>query len=320
VDRHKQQFQGPVVGPIGAHVKIAPGKENFAQIAEKAMGGSTALDRFIVTTDHDRKIFQKIRKEAGCQQDCGVYQCKPSRRYNVPAPPVDGIDTVASALNVSDDLVFNCLVDNLRIEEKGLSRSKQESEDLLLAYSNGRHSIRGKIKQVYFLPSGDFWQVKEGQMSMVGNDKTMRQTIGVDKSAALAESKRDLEGFQNDLRGLKQEEAKMEHQHTEHQKAWNVKKRASQGNVKDMERLSANIENIKLESDSAANFDTDTSEQEQDVSDAQQSLDALKEQEAELKEEIEDKKPVITDIKARLNEVKIRNEKVCMAVVRVLAF
>lgn len=97
-------------GPIGASLKIVPGKEDFAEIAELALGG--VLDKFIVTNDADSKTLRQIRQAAGCQQDCGVFRVAESARYNIPPPPpVDGIETVASVLSIEDDIIFNCLVD-----------------------------------------------------------------------------------------------------------------------------------------------------------------------------------------------------------------
>jgi chromosome segregation ATPase len=311
VDRFVQQrrFKGPVLGPIGAYVKIVQGKEQFAPIAELAIGNG-ALDRFIVTNDHDRKLFQKIRKDAGCRQECGVFQMHQHPRYNIPPPPVEGIETVASVLNVTDDLVFNCLVDNCKIEERALSKSKEESEQLLLVRGNNGHSIRGKVKNVFCLPDGDNWSVKHGNLNMVANEKKLRQTIGVDKSAALAEARREINGMKEELAQHSREESRFEHEHHQHQKEWNVKKRESQNNNKEIEKLISLRDKIKEDQVSAENFDTDTSEYEQVVTEAQQGVDKVKENERSLTEEIEEKNPEIQDLKTRLEEVRIRNDKV----------
>jgi len=50
------------------------GKENLASLAEAAIGRGT-LDRFIVTNDHDRSLFMKLRTELGCgPRDCNLFQ------------------------------------------------------------------------------------------------------------------------------------------------------------------------------------------------------------------------------------------------------
>jgi chromosome segregation ATPase len=314
VDRltRESKFRGPILGPIGSYLKIASGKEQFATIAELALGPGI-LDRFIVTNDQDRKTFQQIRKNMGCQQDCGIFQVEQSARYNIPAPhPVPGIETVASVLNISDDLVFNSLVDTCRIDNRALAKSREESERLLLVQdkNNGGYSVRGKLKAVYCLPTGDHWTVKDGSIAIVGNEKPLKGTIGIDRSAALAEARRESQELQNELKEFRQEEAKIKHEHTEHQKEWNVKKRASQTNDKEMEKYLAKIESLKAEKDSVANFDTDTSEYENDMTEAHHRVQELKDRESSLKEEMEEKAPEVRALKKQLKEVKIRNETV----------
>ena len=105
IDRRRKEFRGPVVGPIGAYLKIQPGKEEYAPLAELQLG-SGVLDRFIVTNGHDRKIVQSIRDKFRCHNDCGIFQMSPSTgRFSVPPSPASGIETVATVLKVESDLV-----------------------------------------------------------------------------------------------------------------------------------------------------------------------------------------------------------------------
>ena len=67
------KFRGKVIGPIGKYLKIAPGKDRYAAVAEKAL--QVGLDRFIVTNKQDRSLYLKMRQEVGCNdRDCGVSQ------------------------------------------------------------------------------------------------------------------------------------------------------------------------------------------------------------------------------------------------------
>jgi chromosome segregation ATPase len=308
---NKRRFQGPVCGPIGAYLKIAPGKEQFASLAEHAMGNGV-LDRFIVTNDHDRKLMQSLRQKVGCQADCGLFQVSAhAGRYKVPGPPVEGIETIESILNVSDDLVFNCLVDNCKIEENALSRSKDESEQKLLVDEGRRLSLRGKIKKVFFLPKGDNWSVKGGAKQMVANERgQLRQSIGLDKSKALEEAKRDVVSVQNELSVLRREEGRLEHEHREKQKAWTKGKKDAMGLKASINAIVEKIDSIKNEQDTAEHFDTDTSDLEQDVENAQSDLDVLKGRETALQEEISTKEPEVQELKDRVEEVATRNMKV----------
>ena len=105
IAKKRDEFKGPVLGPIGAHLKIIPGKEAYAALAEFAIGPSM-LDRFIVTNPHDRNLVQKIRQRVGCKNDCGIIlMSNDARRFNVPPPPVAGVETVASVLQIDEPLV-----------------------------------------------------------------------------------------------------------------------------------------------------------------------------------------------------------------------
>ncbi|CAJ1965880.1 unnamed protein product [Cylindrotheca closterium] len=306
----KARFQGPVLGPIGAFVKIAPGKEMYAPLAELAIG-SGMLDRFIVTNDNDRKILQGIRRKIGCQHDCGILQIHPHAKYSVQPPPVDGIDTVASVLQISNDLVYNSLVDYCKIEEKALSKSKKESEDLLLHRGNdGRLAVRGRIKTVFFLPKGDSWNVKNGTLGMSSNEKQLRQTIGVDKSKAIAETRNEMQAVQHEVNQHRREDNRLNHEHTESMKEWNKGKGQLRKVEKELDKARRDIESLQEDEIQASNFDTDTSEHEQLVTDEQATVDALKDNEVALIDQLQGLEPGIEELKSKLNETKARNERV----------
>lgn len=299
-----------MLGPVGMFVKIAPGKEMYSSLAELAIG-SGMLDRFIVTTDNDRKILQGIRNKLGCRNDCGILQVHPHARYNVQPPPVDGIETVASVLQVSNDLVYNSLVDNCKIEEKALSRSKKESEDLLLHRGgDGRFAIRGRVKTVFFLPRGDSWNVKNGTLGMSSNEKRMRETIGVDKSKAIAETRNEMQAIQHEVDQHRREENRLNHEHTQSQKEWNKGKGQLRKIENQLDKARQDIESLKENEIQASNFDTDTSEHEQLVNDEQAAVDAQKGHEVALIDKLRGLEPGIEELKAKLHETKSRNEMV----------
>ena len=262
IAKQRRMFRGPVEGPIGEFLKISAGKEEFAEIGELALG-SGVLDRFVVTNDADRKLVQGIRRKCGCLQDCGIFQVHRSNsRFNVPSPPVNGIETVASVFSIESDLIFNCLVDNCRIEKIGLGRSKDESQaKLLTTDANGRAAIRGgKIAQVYFMPKGDMWQVRGGQTSLISNERRMRKTISADKSEAIAATKREIEQLGIELDRATKEEHQWEGEHNKLTKAWNDANRARRSNDKKMNDLIAQIDQIKAEIENAVpNATIDTS-------------------------------------------------------------
>jgi len=312
VDKATQggKFRGPVLGPLGFYCKIQTGKDDFASLAELAIGNGM-LDRFVVFHDADRKLFQKIRNEAGCRMDCGVLQQSEYARYNVPEPP-EGVETVATVLSIQNDLVFNCLVDNAKIETKALSRSKEESEDLLLVKDgNNRDAIRGgKIKEVYFLPKGDNWKVNNGNIQMISNTRRAKTTIGVDMTVAIEDAKNEYQSVKNDWTEKHREYTRLEHEHTNHKKQWNQMKRESRKNEVAIDKASKEIEDIKAEQADIADNDIDTIEEEEEVSAAQAHLEYIKENQRKAQDEIKEKTPEIREIKDKVDEITARNEMV----------
>lgn len=312
VEEHKNKFRGPVKGPIGSFLKVAPGKEAFGKLAELGMG-SGVMDRFIVTNDYDRKYLENLRQKVGCQSDCGIYQVSISNgRHAIPGPPVDGIETIATIFNITDDLVFNCLVDNCKIEERALSRSKSESEQkLLYKDDSGKNKIRGSIKSVYFLPKGDHWEVnRSGAVSMMANERPLKQQVGMDKTAALVEAKREVDQATVELRSARNEHGRLEHQHTDRQRAWNKAKKHLNALQNKINLVADKIESIKSEEDTADNFDTDTSEFEEDIAKAQADLDMLQERLDQVEADIGIKAPKVDEARSRVEELTIRNQKV----------
>jgi len=314
VDRATQQdkFRGPVLGPIGFYCKIQPGKDDFASLAETAIGTGT-LDRFVVFNDADRKLFQNIRREAGCMSDCGVFQQSQHPRYRVPEPP-QGVETVATVVSIQNDLVFNCLVDNTKIETKALSRSKKESEDLLLVKdNNNRNAIRGgKIREVFLLPKGDNWKVINGNIQMVSNTRRAKKTIGADMSAAIQDAKNECQSMKEELTVKNKEYTRLEHEHSKHQRQWNKNVREQRNNEKQIDILAKVIEDIKAEE--AASIDNnnniDITEEEEDVSAAQAHVDQVKDNQRKAEESIKENTPQIQVIKDNVDEISARNEKV----------
>jgi chromosome segregation ATPase len=308
--KRSNKFQGPVIGPIGAFIKVNPGKEDYRDLAEHALG-SGSLERFIVTNNHDRLLLNKIRRQVGCNRDCGVFQTKRHPRYRVPEPPVDGVETVCSVLNITDDIVFNCLVDFQRIDQKALTRSKKDGEQKLL-YRNdsGSLAIRGIANQVYFLPDGDFWQVRGGLQSAISNTQKMRSTIGVDKTAAIHQAQSEANQFETELKEYKMAHSRLEHEHTQHQREWNKAKRAMQENQQMASNLQSEIESLKNDIDNAADITIDTSEYEDDVTQAEQTVDNLRDLEETTQNKLDESRPAIEELTKKKREVTVRLQKI----------
>ena len=322
--KRRNKFQGPVFGPIGAHISIAHGMEHFAQLAERAIGGLRTLDRFVCTTDRDRQLLTSLRQEVGCfGAQCGIWQMSPDAaraKYNVgnalPAGS-QGVEMVASVLSVEEALVYNCLVDYSKIDVKALAESKRVSEDALLTTSgSGREEIRGRrVQQVYFLPHGDVWSVRNGVRSMTSaNQRNQRQYLGVDRSDVIRSANEEAQRLKKEVEQHRKTEMDIAVQQRAAKKNWN-KVNASLRSVTDkIQKLTENLDATKeqlnnIEAESGEG-ELDTSDLEEDVKNAQDFLGSLEGKARNIEQMIQDKSPEIEEVKQKHDEVVVRNQRV----------
>jgi len=294
------------------YVKVVNGKEQYAKIAEHAIGPG-ALDRFIVTNQADFNLVNKIRKDLGCQaRECPLYRISPKstkNRYDVPLPP-PGVETVTSVLNVENAMAFNFLVDHASIDTSALGESKESSEKALLSSDN---SIKGgKIRKVFFLPNGDYWEANRGNVMMVSNDKkTMKQTIGVDRSAAIESAKHEMKALQLELARNKEELKGVNEALLKHKKAWNVATDKYGKNSKQIKSMEATLQQLRDEAETSEEAPTiDTTEYENDIQEAEVAVQDLKKKEAAVLREIDALQPTMGDLRRQLEEVDARNIKI----------
>jgi chromosome segregation ATPase len=294
------------------YVKVVNGKEQYAKIAEHAIGPG-ALDRFIVTNQADFNLVNKIRKDLGCQaRECPLYRISPKstkNRYDVPLPP-PGVETVTSVLNVENAMAFNFLVDHASIDTSALGESKESSEKALLSSDN---SIKGgKIRKVFFLPNGDYWEANRGNVMMVSNDKkTMKQTIGVDRSAAIESAKHEMKALQLELARNKEELKGVNEALLKHKKAWNVATDKYGKNSKQIKSMEATLQQLRDEAETSEEAPTiDTTEYENDIQEAEVAVHDLKKKEAAVLREIDALQPTMGDLRRQLEEVDARNIKI----------
>eukprot|EP00571_Detonula_confervacea_P004119 CAMPEP_0172311834 /NCGR_PEP_ID=MMETSP1058-20130122/15802_1 /TAXON_ID=83371 /ORGANISM="Detonula confervacea, Strain CCMP 353" /LENGTH=1228 /DNA_ID=CAMNT_0013025129 /DNA_START=30 /DNA_END=3716 /DNA_ORIENTATION=+ len=310
------KFKGPIAGPVGMYVKVVNGKEDYAKLAESAIGGG-ALERFIVTNHEDLQLMNKLRRDMGCgPRDCPLYRISPKstkQKYDVPAPP-PGVETVTSVLNVENAMAFNFLVDQVSIDTIALADSKESSEQaLLVKENNGKCFIKGgKIRKVFFLPSGDHWECsRSGNLIMVGNDRAMKQTIGVDRSAAIESTKHEVKALQTELTRNQAEEKGVKDAHYKAKKAWNVANKEYQRNHGNIKKMVALLDDLKAEAETSEEVPTiDTSEYENDIQEAEAAVDDLKKKEAAMVQEINSLQPGLEEQRRQLDEITSRNKKI----------
>ncbi|KAL7469954.1 hypothetical protein ACHAXS_010192 [Conticribra weissflogii] len=310
-----KKFKGSVIGPVGKYVKVINGKEKYAKLAELAIGPGQ-LDRFIVTNTTDMELMKKLRKDVGCgPRDCALYQIHPNaakEKYKTPKPP-DGVELVTSVLSIDNPIAFNFLVDSARADQSALAESMEKSEQVLYVnHGNGHEAIRfPSVKKVYSLPKGDYWEIKANHRVGVSNLKPMKQTVGVDRTAAIDAAKHELKAVQNELARNRSEEDAVKKEEFESKKAWNSVQKEHMKLMKKIKEMAQQLDDLKAEAETSEEAPTiDTSELESDVQDAEMTVEDLKKQVAEIEDEIESLHPGIEDLKRQLDETTARNDRI----------
>jgi len=158
LERERAKFKHPPIGPLGSFVKVTPGNEEYAQGAELALGGSQGLSTFVVQDKEDESRLTQLAKSVGIGYYVRVVRRRPDQRFNVterhPAtarlnPHLARFKTVLDVISVSDDTVFNVLVDNYHIESKLLFPTEADAvEALFRTKLNFGNSTRDSVSQI----------------------------------------------------------------------------------------------------------------------------------------------------------------------------
>lgn len=153
VDQHRGMFTGPVLGPVGLFVQLKEEHRDAALAVERVIGRN--LGSFVVTNDrvcrnhvamlclphpslinicavrpthqdsHQlQRLIRDVNRDAAREHSIAVQPA--GDRYAV--PPIDGAVTVADAISVDENLIFNMLVDQAQIERVIITETEQECE------------------------------------------------------------------------------------------------------------------------------------------------------------------------------------------------
>lgn len=152
-----------------------------------------------------------------------------------------------------------------KMDKKALGRNRKLTEEALLTEQSGRSAIKGRFKEVYFLPKGDHWTVNARAYAVFSNSKQLRQTIGVDTTAAIAAAEAELQRVREDLTSEQREESRLEHEHTSIQQKWNRAKKECRSNDAMIEKKTEEIRKIKEAMENSEEDNVDTSAEEDDV-------------------------------------------------------
>jgi chromosome segregation ATPase len=131
-----KRFRGPVIGPIGAFVKIRRGNEDWGREIERVIG--KVMSSFVVTNIDDQRTLKAILRANSCDYQHSIIVQSGGEslpRYNVGSIP-DAL-SVNDAIVIENDLVFNTIVDQCRTEGAALFADDVEVQRYVVKSGNG---------------------------------------------------------------------------------------------------------------------------------------------------------------------------------------
>jgi len=163
-----------------------------------------------------------------------------------------------------------------------------------------------------FLPQGDHWKVNRGSRTVNSNERGLnRQTIGVDKTAAIKETEREHSTLQQEVEDMKEGERGAVIELKEVKVKWNLEKVKLLESNERRKRDQAKLDDLKNEPDASVNVNAvDTTDLEEDVTECEESVKTLKDNEINISRKIEEQMPIVSGIEKKRDEVTARNNRV----------
>jgi chromosome segregation ATPase len=201
----RTQFRGPVIGPLGTEITIREGCEAMGQAIERCLW--TSFGTFIVTNSDDEFSLGRILKEEKCNTRHTIVRTTVEGRYNV--TPLQGVISVASALQISNDLVYNVLVDRWSIEHKIIVPTEEEIVAKYIT-KRGKGSdwkING-IREAY-THQGTVIAIAYGNYSSEDNRFPYKNILAKDSTAIAAQRQSEIVELRNEMASLRQQQAEV---------------------------------------------------------------------------------------------------------------
>ena len=122
----RTQFEHEIYGPIGECVKLKETKWNYA--TENCIKRNT-LASFIVRTERDKYKLMELGRSLKFDVQVYTYSIKyPNKKYQISKQPYV---TLESILEIESPIVFNVLVDHVRIDSVGIAKDRYIANKLL---------------------------------------------------------------------------------------------------------------------------------------------------------------------------------------------
>ncbi len=283
----RTSFTGPVVGPLAMYVKIAENCDQWSAAVERAIGGQ--LSSFVVTNGADRTKLDQLMRETQVVGVPIIMQSN-SPRYNVQnVSQFSRSPSVLDAVNITDDLIFNCLVDQVGIERILLAANEQEVYNKFVEKDGqtGLDRLRYGASAVVTAQTLSIVKYSFGNQSSELGRKT-QNLLARDVSVILANRQQELEDMERELQGyqevLKQHENELTQCRQAQRSTFDLKLQDIAKQIRDFHRTKNKLEEELAEIQEAGRIDTSGLEQEE--MELQQAIETTETQIEESKREL----------------------------------
>ena len=292
------RFQSEVCGPLGAHILLKDEYKQLGSAVERCIWQS--LSSFIVDNVADRTKLNSILKKHGLHMFSQVYLQTRRPRYQVQLNrEIPDTVFVHDTIQVENDIIFNALVDQNRIDQVIITQKEAEC-DKYVTWVNGQRQFLAGIAQAATM-DGRTILYKQGNKSSEHSNFQYKKLLAADTSEIIA----------NLHQNISRDEADMETLNVESQqvsatvKQLEQQRKGIESNVlrysKDIQRFRKSLADLQNE---YADIQSSSAAGQADFASLEAEAVELQDAIAEVKERIA---KAMTDVKSAAVEVKACN-------------
>lgn len=194
------QLRGEVFGPIGMHVQMREGYEEWGQALERALGPN--VFNFVVSKYTDRPILDKLMRECGCITPIVIQSS--TQRYQVQSHAPSHVVAMLDAIHIPEDVIFNCLVDQANIERTYFVNEESEITRNHIENVNGLDRLKYNAS-AFITKSATTVKYASGNQSSEVSSYPYRGFLAKDLTSYVENSKREREEKLHELQVLQQQ-------------------------------------------------------------------------------------------------------------------
>ncbi|KAG2789513.1 Structural maintenance of chromosomes protein 6 [Phytophthora cactorum] len=304
IHQNRHRFAEPPIGPLGLYVKLPERFMHFAVAIEVALKGT--LGSYLVVNGRDKALLDDLKRQAHCPQNQAniIISQRSGRRYSNLRLAEGNLaaHAICNILEVSDDEVFNALVDVCSSESKLLFDDRPSAEQSVLSGSSGNFRMARYVSEVY-LPNGDKFVVRSGNLAFIANKGNRRSSIICqDVEGEITELEKKMDYLQGNLEVLRRDEARLRRDREDFRQQMKQQNDRIDYLSRRFNQKRAELRRLEEElSDDMQQNTLDTSVLEDEVRSVQDELDDFRRREQELNEVLSKSNP---DLEGQLHELE----------------